>query len=131
MKSLVVEDDFTTRKMLQKLLLQYGDSDVAVDGAEALEVIQRAREEGAPYDLICLDIMLPKMDGREVLKSLRDAEVSGGIEGLEGVKVIMITGLSDKENILGSFREGCEGYLIKPISPDKLVNQLKSFELIS
>lgn len=130
MKSLVVEDDFVTRKMLQKILSQFGDTDVAVDGVEALDAIRAAREGNASYDVICLDIMLPELDGREALKKLRQEESENGIEGLDGIKVVMVTGLSDKDNILGAFREGCEAYIVKPFSPEDLINKLKSFELI-
>jgi two-component system chemotaxis response regulator CheY len=71
MRVLVVEDDFISRKLLTTLLGHYGSCDVAVDGVEAVSAFKMALAEGAPYDLICLDIMMPNMDGQEALKEIR------------------------------------------------------------
>ena len=71
MKILVVEDDFGSRRMMQKLLEPYGDVDVVVDGEEAVEAFKMAWEESTPYDMIFMDIMMPKMDGHEALKRIR------------------------------------------------------------
>ena len=63
MKALVVEDDFTSRLIMQEMLLGYGSVHIAVNGREALDAFMVAFEKGAPYDLICLDIMMPELDG--------------------------------------------------------------------
>lgn len=97
MRVLIVEDDFTSRLMIQKILQPYGEVHIAVDGDEALEAFQLAWQEQAPYELICLDIMLPKMDGQEVLKQIRNLESQRGIGGRDSVKIIMISALSDKK----------------------------------
>ncbi len=130
MKTLIVEDDFISRKLMVKYLSDYGETDVAVDGEEAVEVLRMSIEEGKPYDLLCLDIMLPKMDGHEVLKSVRKCEYDNDIRGLDGVKVIMTSALGDSKNVLGAFKEGCESYLIKPIKKMNLLDEMKKFELI-
>lgn len=77
MKTLIVEDDFTSRLLLQTFLNPYGESHVAVDGIEAIEAFMLACAEKYPYDLVCLDIMMPRMDGHEVLKRIRGMEESG------------------------------------------------------
>jgi two-component system, chemotaxis family, chemotaxis protein CheY len=130
MKSLIVEDDFTSRLFLQTILVQYGEAHIAVDGHEALAAIKDALSSGHPYDVVCLDIMMPGMDGHTVLDELRKIEEAQGIRGLRGVKVIMTTALSDMDNIMGSFKGQCDGYMVKPIDSADLVKHLKVFKLI-
>lgn len=130
MKSLIVDDDFFSRRILQSILATYGESHVAVDGKEALFAFEKAFDEESPYDVICLDIMMPDIDGQEVLKKIREFEAGKGILGNDNVKIIMTTALDDKENIKKAFREQCESYLIKPIGKTKLINTLANFGLI-
>lgn len=130
MKTLIVEDEFTSRLLLQKMLEQYGECHVAVHGREAVEAVKASVAAGQPYDLVCLDIMMPLMDGQETLRAIRAIEANAGIHGLDGVKVIMTTVLGDKDNIMESFREQCDGYLVKPIEKDKITRLLNQFELV-
>ena len=74
MKILIVEDDIISRTFLSKFLDQYGECDIVVDGMEALDAYLIAEKEKQPYDLIFLDIMMPKIDGTKVLKAIRDFE---------------------------------------------------------
>lgn len=130
MKSLVVDDDFFSRRILQTMLSGYGECHVAVDGKEAVFAFEQAMAENAPYDLICLDIMMPEMNGQEALKTIRQKEEEKNIFGSDSVKIIMTTALDDSDNIRTAFREQCESYLIKPIHKSKLTDILKEFELI-
>jgi len=130
MKSLVVDDDFFSRRILQTILSNYGECHVAVDGNEALFAFEQSVSEESQYNLICLDIMMPEMDGQEVLKKIREFEEKKGIFGSDSVKIIMTTALDDSENIKKAFRQQCESYLIKPISKSKLEKILTNFELI-
>ena len=129
-KILIVDDDFTSRKILLKYLSVYGQCDVAVNVKEAVEAFRLAFEENEAYDFICLDIMMPEMDGQEVLKEIRQFEKQKEIYGLDGVKVIMTSALDDSDNIKMAFREQCEGYLVKPIDKQKLIQKMESLELI-
>ena len=63
LKILIAEDDLISRKFLSKFLSQYGECDIVVDGLEAIDAYMLAMREKKPYDLICLDIMMPKLDG--------------------------------------------------------------------
>ena len=131
MKSLIVEDDFSSRLLLQRFLAPYGELHFAANGREAIDAFKLALEEKSSYNLICLDIQIPEIDGRTVLKVIRECEVSSGIMYGDGVKVIMTTSLSDKDIILNSFHESCDAYIIKPIDKNKLMTQLKYFSLIT
>lgn len=119
-KILVVDDDIYSRQLLKEMLLPYGNPDMAVNGDEAVKIFLMAHDEKEPYDLICLDIMMPVLNGQETLKKIRELEAEKGIHGLKGVKIIMTTALDDNRNILDAFRAGCEGYLVKPLDEDRL-----------
>ena len=131
MKTLIVEDDFLARSLLSTLLSEYGVCHVAVNGREALDAIERAFDENDRYDLVCLDIMMPVLDGQETLLELRKLEALRGIKGLDTTKVIMVTAIDDSKNIMKAFRQGqCEAYLTKPLDRTKLISHIKELGLI-
>jgi two-component system chemotaxis response regulator CheY len=130
MKILVVEDDFTSRLLLQKLLSPHGEVHIAINGREALAAFRMAREEGEPYQLICLDIVIPEMDGQVVLQEIRRLEEGEGIARGDGVKIIMTTVVQDPLAIMNAFTHQCEAYLMKPIDKGKLVETLRRLGLI-
>ena len=70
LRMLLVEDDFASRLLLQIFLSRHGECHVAVNGREAVEAFRYASERGQPYDLICMDIMMPEMDGREAVRQI-------------------------------------------------------------
>ena len=129
MRILIVEDDLLGRIILRKLLGHRGDCDMAVNGKEAVEAFRMAEQEGKRYDLICMDILMPEMDGVEALKAIRGYEEEQSIFGQKRVKVIMITGKDDSKTVLASFREGCEGYVVKPVEKENLEKQIKELGL--
>jgi two-component system chemotaxis response regulator CheY len=130
MNILVAEDDFSARKVLQKFLSPYGECDFAVDGEEAMYAFKLALRDNNPYDLVCLDIMMPKKDGHQVLKEIRELENERGIYGLQGVKIIMITALDDPKNIMDAFKSQCEAYITKPIDKNELQDRMRNLGLI-
>jgi two-component system, chemotaxis family, chemotaxis protein CheY len=129
MKTLVVDDDFTNRLLLQTLLGRYGECHIAVNGREAVEAFCSARASGKKYDLICLDIMMPEMDGQAALRAIREEEANAGIFS-KGVKIIMTTALSEVRDVAASFEGLCDAYLVKPIKPAKVLAELRSFGLV-
>lgn len=128
MKVLIVEDDFTCRKFMQGVLSDYGDCDVAINGEEAVEAFKMAWAEGKPYDLICLDIMMPNMDGHEALAKIRGMEKEMGITNSTEVKVFMTTALGDPKNVMKAlYKEGATSYLVKPVGKQALIGELSKF----
>lgn len=131
MRMLIVEDDFVTRSLLQKIVAPFGDCEIAVDGEEAVAAFKLAIEEGQGYDLIFMDIMMPNLDGRGALKQIREFEAEQKIEGLSGVKVMMTSTLNDAKNIVGSFfNERCEAYVTKPYSKEKIISEMRKLDLL-
>jgi two-component system, chemotaxis family, chemotaxis protein CheY len=131
MKTLVAEDDLTSRLLLSELIAPYGVCHTVVNGKEAIEAYMMARSIGTPYDLICLDIMMPEMDGQATLKKIREIEKRDGIEIGDGTKIIMVSALSDMTNVFQAYKQFCDDYLAKPIDKVSLVNSLKSLGLIT
>jgi two-component system, chemotaxis family, chemotaxis protein CheY len=130
MRTLIVEDDFTSRLLLQELLRSQGPSHIAVNGQEAVEAVRLALEANDPYDLICLDIMMPKLDGHAGLKHIRALEEAKGIWSTHGAKVVMTTALGDMKSINAAFGNLCDAYLVKPIDKTKLLETLRQLALI-
>jgi len=130
MKSLIVEDDFAARRLMQIYLAAYGECSVAINGVEAVNAARIAIEENQPYDLICLDIMMPVMDGMQALTKIRKIEKEHGIEGLDATKVIMTTAKNLSSDIIEAFKAGCESYLVKPIKKQNLMAELEKMNLL-
>lgn len=131
MRVLIVEDEFITRRILQRLLTRYGTCDIAVNGREAIDAFTLALEQKEPYDLILLDIMMPELDGHAVLSAIRESEAARGVVGgKDRVSVLFTTALDDAQNFMQAVRGGCEGYLTKPLDPQRLAKLLHSLELI-
>lgn len=130
MKILIVEDDFISRKVMLLCMSEFGECDVAVDGVEAITAVKNALDDGDPYDLICLDIMMPNMNGQEALKELRSLEGEHGVMLGRGAKVVMTTALSDHKSIISAFKGNCDSYLIKPVHKQDIIAKLNELELI-
>ena len=130
MRILIAEDDLVSRKFLSKVLSKYGECDMVVDGIEAIDAFMISIKENMPYDLICLDIMMPKVDGVKVLKTIRDLELQKGILTEDKSKVIMTTALGDTDVIKSAFEYNCDAYASKPIDITKLIEVMKKLELI-
>lgn len=130
MKTLIVEDDFTSRLVLQTFLSRYGDCHIAVNGWEAVEAFRSAMEDGQPYHLICMDVMMPEMDGREAVKHVRAMEEAQGIPLTSGVKIIMTTAVDDVKEVMQCFSQLCDAYMVKPIDLSELLKHVQAYELV-
>ena len=130
MRTLIVEDDFTSRLLLQTFLSRYGECHIAVNGREAVDAFRAAQEKGQQYDLICMDVMMPQMDGQTAVSEIRACEEAGGTISTHGVKIIMTTALDDVKNVVQSFRSLCDAYVFKPIDTGKLLSHMKELHLV-
>jgi two-component system chemotaxis response regulator CheY len=130
MKTLIVEDDFTARLFLQGLLSRYGDCHIAVNGKEAVEAFRAASDGGEGYNLICMDILMPELDGPGAVQQIRALEEARGIRSPVGVKIIMTTAVEDVKEVFRSFQQLCDAYLVKPVDMNKLLGHLIAFGLV-
>ena len=122
MKALVVDDDLTTRIVLQEILSGYAEVHSCVDGKEAVLAYQTALASGVPYDLVCMDVLMPVMGGIEALTLIRHAEESHDHCQPHAAKVIMTTASDDNDTISQAFRELCDAYIIKPVDAEEFTN---------
>ena len=130
MKILIAEDDFASRKFMLRFLSKYGECDVTVDGMEAVDAFTMALDADEGHDLVCLDIMMPELDGYQALKQIREYEKEKGISEEDGAKIIMTTALNEGRNVTKAFELGCVAYAGKPIDQDKFENVLRKLNLI-
>ncbi len=127
LKILIVEDDFMVRQVLRDILEEYGLVDIAVNGEEAVQAFRIAWRKDEPYDLLCMDIMMPIMDGNEALIKIREIELSIGIIGSNEVKVIMISALDDAKTVVKAYSKGgATSYIVKPIEKERLINEMRA-----
>ena len=129
LRTLLVEDDFASRLLLQTFLLRYGECHIAVNGREAVEAFGSALERGQRYDLVCMDIMMPEMDGREAVRRVRAMEQARNISSTYGAKIVMTTAVDDIREVIRCFQELCDAYLLKPIDLGELLRLMKSYQL--
>ena len=116
MRALVVDDSMTIRRIVIKALGMVGISDAteAGDGTEAIA----AFKDGNEFDIVLLDWNMPKMNGIDTLKAMRQAG--------NKTPVIMVTTEAEKSRVIEAIKAGANDYLIKPFSPDKLAAKVRT-----
>lgn len=106
---MVVEDDYNTRKLMEAVLTQNGYNVIlANDGIEALEKL-----DSHHVDLIVLDLMLPRMDGYEFTKTLREAN--------NNIPILMVTAKEAPEDKKKGFIAGTDDYMVKPVDEEEMI----------
>ena len=106
---LVVDDETDVRTVVEAILANHGYSVVqAKDGAEALSLLRRRK-----FDLMVLDIMMPRMDGYQVMEELKSANPE--------LPVIMLTAKAQPKDVWKGYVEGCHFYITKPFESESLI----------
>jgi len=124
---MTVDDSVSVRMMVGFSLKEAGfDIVEAVNGVDALSKLDKH-----DIRMVVADVNMPEMDGHEALESIRKIENKLGIAGLDGVKVIMTTALSDSASVIGAFREGCEAYIVKPLGKRNLFEEMEKLGLVN
>ena len=131
MQVLIVEDNPTNQQIMLKMLSHLAECRTASDGREGVRAFEEALARNNPYDLVCLDIMMPEMDGHEVLAEIRQCEKENQIPPDRSVKIIMTTAVHSQSSIDEARQSGSDGYLIKPIRKIILYEELERLGLVS
>jgi len=130
MRVLIVEDDLVGSRLMKTFLEADCFCHLAFDGKEAIEAFEAALRDGKPYDLLFLDVMMPGVNGIDVLRTIRGLEEQSGVAAGKGVKVIMTTALNDADVILESFNARCDGYLVKPVRKEQLFEEIRNLGIL-
>jgi DNA-binding response OmpR family regulator len=117
---LIVEDEVDLAAALQVGLRREGYAvDVAHDGAAAIE-----RLSTNSYDLVCLDLGLPDMDGREICRAIRDG--SAAVPGAPAPRILMITARNALDDRVAGLDDGADDYVAKPYSLSELCARIRA-----
>lgn len=119
MKILIVDDVAVMRRLLERALEGFGSIDMADSGVQALAMLKTALDAQRPYDLMCLDIVMPDIDGIQVLQHLREMEAARGIADDSRTRVMIISAVSKSDTVRKAMQHGCDGFLLKPCSIEK------------
>lgn len=130
MRILIADDDTTNRELLTDIASILGECEAADGGQEALSAFKKAWEDWRPFNLIFLDILMPDMDGRQVLFKIREIEKDKKISAQHQVRIIMVTGASEEMMVMDCLRNGCDEFIVKPINIKLVFEKIKKFELI-
>jgi len=130
MRALIVDDDFYSRVMLHDMLRGVFECHIAVNGEEAVCAFQRALDDGRPYDLVCLDLLMPEMDGQEALQEMRGSEREKGVGAEARSRIVVISMVDDNRETNEAFFLGeADSFLVKPISRERLLEEVRSLGL--
>lgn len=130
-KALIIEDDLTSAKVVSTLLESLNFStEIFSTGKEGIDYIKESIKSKVHLSLLCVDVNLPDSDGIALLEQLRNFEEKNGKVGNDVTPVLFITGDDDMETFTDALSLANTGFLLKPISKDKLTKELSKFGLL-
>lgn len=126
MRVLIVDDDFYSRSFLEYILHPYATCDTAANGEEAVMLFSKALAERDSYRLVCMDLLMPVIDGPNALREMREVEKDHGVDKAEQCKVIITSVLEDAEDTHNAMYLGeAVAFLQKPIEEQALLAELR------
>lgn len=129
MRILVVDDEVVSRTKMHVMMESLGESQMAENGTQAIEMFRQAMKRKQAFDLVTLDIQMPDLQGTEVLKQLRAIEGECKVPKEQQSVVMMVTSQSDKIQVLTSIALGCDEYITKPFNFDTIRGKLAKLGL--
>ncbi len=130
MKILIVDDELVSRRKMEIILREYGACDAVENGNAAIRSFTAALESGNLYHLVTLDISLPDMEGTTVLKMIRELEKGNAVPEGKRSKVLMVTAHGEQETVMTSISAGCDDYIKKPFTLDRITRMLEKIGLV-
>ncbi|MFO7816480.1 MAG: response regulator [Thermodesulfobacteriota bacterium] len=132
MKFLIADDDMINLKVLERILKELGESELATNGQEAVKAYKKSLEEKEPFNAVFMDIMMPVMDGQEALQGIRNIEKEYAMSVDQRVPAIMATALDDTKNVTQAFFKGeVSAYIVKPFDKDKIFGALREAKVMN
>lgn len=130
-KALIVEDVFLIQRLIAHLIQDYAECKPAENGKDAINLFTSEYFNGVPFNLVCLDIYLPEMNGIEVLKSIRAFEEEIRLKEDERCKIVMVSSSSNHNMVNSAKKVGCDGYVTKPFTKNEVIAELLRLKLIT
>lgn len=131
MKTLIADDHPENRYLLSEMLAGLGECVQAINGLDAVERFLAALKEGAPFDLVLMDVIMPELDGQSAVRQIRDLEREQGVSPKNETTIIMVTALDSATSIIEAYyHSGCSDYLTKPLDMDALMEKLRAHRLL-
>lgn len=131
MKCLIVDDSEFFRDLFTMFLADHAEIETAENGREAAERFCRAMDDGTPFDLVLLDVLMPEMDGQQSLRLMRQAEKDRKRSVEQKAVIIMTTALTSAEQMEQALWDGdCTDYLVKPVGCADLLAMLRRYRLL-
>ena len=124
MRLLVVDDNSNNTKLLEAILTPYGECESVEGGKAAILAFEKAWNDWRPFSFIFLDIMMPEMDGEQVLANIRETEQNKNINDLHRVKIIMVSAHSDEASFNRCIQSGCDDFIVKPFNKEIIIKKL-------
>lgn len=133
-KILLVEDEFVSRQLLLSFMSRIGECHVAKDGLEAVQAFIKSSwgSDARPYDLICMDIVMPQLNGLEATRTIREIERGKGVEGTENEAVIVVVSAQDDPGTImrATYECGANHFFSKPLDFNQMSRQLVKLGLL-
>ncbi len=126
MRILIVDDSHIIREAMVDILKEYGRCDLAPNGEIAVSLFEEAHKNGLAFDLVTMDIEMPNMNGQQAVNRIRAIEQSLNIAAEKAVKILMSTSRDELSMVSASYYEGCDGYINKPPTAEKIKQALNS-----
>ena len=117
MRILIAEDDVANAKFLSKYLSKFGEVVITPDGIAAVDEFVNHLEKGENFELVCLDIMMPKLDGFSACKEIKKTK---------DIPIIMLSARGEEYDKLFGFELGIDDYVVKPFSPKELMARVNA-----
>ncbi|KNZ69931.1 transcriptional regulator NarL [Thermincola ferriacetica] len=130
MEVLIIGEDFFSRRFLQLTLSKFANCKIAVSGRQAINYVKLTLGRDRPYQLIIVDNNLFDMDVTQLVKNIRLLEESGGKPGSPKSKILVLSSPHRHSSVLDTFKEGCDGWITKPIDEEKLLEKIHRFGLV-
>jgi len=121
MRALIAEDNPSSRSLYFRWMERFFDEvDIVSDGSEAVSIFLKALMDKKPYSFVVMDLMMPEMNGYDVIKEFRTLEEEYSARTSLTSKIVVVSGIEKKDFIVSALKELCDYYIEKPVEKSVL-----------
>ena len=130
LNALIVEDEQVALAKIKLIMDSIGSYQIAETGDSCLQQFSSSLSSRKYFDVLLIDIGLPDMSGKGLLKKIDELEEKYNVPSDKKVKKIMVTASAEKQDLFGSIQDRCDDYLLKPVTKDIVMDKLKAVGLL-